>query len=65
MTATDKKGEYKLPNLDVGKYRLTIGRLVMDLVVEDPKEKKVRGSMMKKIIVFIPRSLDRHAKDKK
>ena len=57
-TSTDKNGKYTFPDLDVGRYKFGVGRLVMELKVvladdADPNAAKIP----KTILVFIPRSL--------
>ena len=52
-TATDKNGEYSIPNLDTGKYQMVVGRLVLELHVAEPGGK----ALLKNIVIFIPRML--------
>jgi hypothetical protein len=57
-TMTDTNGAYKLPSLQVGRYRMVIGKLDLELRVEDPlKITPGTRTIPKTIIVLIPRSL--------
>ena len=57
-TKAEKDGSYVLPNLEIGKYRFTVGYLKLELVVENPDLLKNRDKKVsKKIIVFLPESL--------
>ncbi|OVE75619.1 hypothetical protein BVX97_04335 [bacterium E08(2017)] len=57
-TKTDKEGKYLLPNFDIGRYQLVVGRLKLGLVVTTPEKAKERvRRASKKIIVFIPEAL--------
>ena len=63
-TETDDKGAYRLPSLEVGAYRLTVGLLTLDLKVEDPdKVSPETRQIPKTIMVLIPRSLDSRSGD--
>lgn len=65
-TATDTNGVYTLPDLDRGNYGLNIGRLKMELIVEDPTTTSRQISTLpKNIIVFIPRAMEKKAENKK
>lgn len=57
-TRTDKEGRFALPNLDVGKYGLIIGRLKLVLEVREPLTGPTSARRIPKtIIVFIPEAL--------
>lgn len=58
-TVTDIEGRYKLENLDVGEYDLSVGLLRMELRVRDPLENPEELQRLPKtILIFIPRTLD-------
>jgi len=58
-TETDRTGRCTLPALDVGKYRLMIGMLILVLKVEDPDPiSALREKIPKTILVFMPRQLE-------
>lgn len=58
QTQTDETGRYTIPNLDVGKYKLVVGKLIVDLLVKDrasnPDNKK---ELPKPLHIFIPEAL--------
>ena len=57
-TTTDKAGAYILPSLEVARYRLILGRLQLELKVEEPASTEEESLKIPKIIlVFIPRAL--------
>lgn len=57
-TVTDEKGTYTLPNFDVGTYRLVVGGLILELLIEEPDQPGVRKRRIPKtILVFIPKEL--------
>lgn len=59
-TITDKDGRFVLPNLDVGDYRLRVGRLWVDLRVEAPPapgSTEAAKQVSKTIVLFIPEEL--------
>jgi len=63
-TMTDTNGAYKLPSLDVGPYRMIIGKLNLELRVQDPlKITPGTRTIPKTIIVLIPRSLGPERRD--
>lgn len=57
-TKTDDAGMYRIPKLDVGVYRLMIGKLQLDLTVLPATEFKESEEQNKIIVVFIPRDMD-------
>lgn len=59
QTRTDEIGRFGLPDLAVGVYRLTIGRLTVELRVMDPAavEATEAAKIPKMIAIFIPRAL--------
>ncbi|MBA4386569.1 MAG: hypothetical protein C0404_01230 [Verrucomicrobia bacterium] len=57
-TETDENGSYTLPNLDVGKFKLLVGRLLLDLRVEDAQDNpKKMKELAKTLHIFIPEAL--------
>ena len=55
---TDNKGFFSLPNLDMGKYELKVGRLILELRVEEPQEGPTYARRIPKtILVFMPAGL--------
>ena len=64
-SATDENGDFNIPNLDVGEYRLTVGLLKIDLHVKDADPEGLTKSVIpKKIIVFIPKAMEKKANPK-
>ncbi|OGV66986.1 MAG: hypothetical protein A2498_09350 [Lentisphaerae bacterium RIFOXYC12_FULL_60_16] len=58
QTHTDTAGHFTLPNLEVGDYLLHVGKLNLELRVEDPQLAQVGVQQVpKSIILFLPESL--------
>ncbi len=57
-TKTDAEGKYVLPSIGEGVYRLSFGRLTLELrVVEPLKASAGEAKIPKSLLVFLPRSL--------
>lgn len=64
-SGTDENGEFSIPNLDVGEYQLIVGRLKIELHVKDADPEDIAKSVIpKKIIVFIPKAMEKKANPK-
>ena len=59
-TKADDQGQFTLPNLDVGTYQMVVGRLYLELnVQEQPDVATGRKSLIPKtILIFMPQDLD-------
>jgi len=57
-TQTEKDGVFSLPNLGVGKYMLKVGRLKLELLVQEPLEGPTYARRIPKtILIFLPEAL--------
>lgn len=64
-SATDENGDFSIPNLDVGEYSVTVGLLKIELHVKDADPDGITKSVIpKKIIVFIPKAMEKKANPK-